>query len=219
VSPRRSMSATTDTPYYPLLLNVSGKSCLVVGGGGVAERKVRILLKFNAAVKLVSPKATKNLIRLADAGRILLVQREYEEGDLEGTALVFAATSQEETNSRIKADAEARRIPVNVVDNPRLCDFIVPSIVRKGSIVIAISTSGTFPALSKKLRKLIAEEIHGDFARYASILGKMRSLLMTTEKDRGKRKAILKKLSEMDMKEVNRMGFRKIKGYLLAPHV
>ena len=206
----------TDTPYYPVFLDVSGKTCVVVGGGGVAERKVRILLRFNASVRVVSPRVTKALSRLAQRGVITIEEREYRENDLEGAALVFAATDVEEINGRIKEEARARNIPVNVVDNPRLCDFIVPSMVRKGPIVIAISTSGTSPFLAKKLRKLIAREIGDDYIKYAAIVGKIRKHLMETEKDKEKRKSLLAALGEMEMEEVNRMGFRAVRARLLA---
>lgn len=197
-------------------MDISGKNCLVVGGGVVAERKARMLLKFNAAVRLVSPKVTKGLLRLQAAGRLALEEREYREGDLQGTAMVFAATDNEDINIKIKAEAQKERIPVNVVDNPRLCDFIVPSIVKKGPIVIAISTSGTLPSLSKKLRALIAGQVSDDYVRYADIVGRIRKLLLEMEKDKEKRKRILGELGEMDIKEVNRMGFRKIKNRFLT---
>jgi precorrin-2 dehydrogenase / sirohydrochlorin ferrochelatase len=216
VSSTLSPSAT-DTPFYPLLLNLAGKECLVVGGGKVAVRKARMLLRFGASVRVVSPAATRTLVKWNEEGKIVMRVGEYDEEDLRGTALVFAATDQEDVNVRIKKDAGSRNIPVNVVDNPRLCDFIVPSLVTKGPISIAISTSGTLPSLSKRLRKLIDREITGDYVKYARILGKVRRLLIDTEKDGRKRKTIMKRLGEMDMKEVNRLGFRKIKRTFLSP--
>ncbi len=212
------LTSGTSKSYYPVLLDLSEKSCLVVGGGDVAYRKVRILLKFNARIKLVSPRVTKSLIRLAEAGRIAIITRGYLTEDLEGTALVFAATDLAEINAKIKADAGERNIPVNVVDNPQLCDFIVPSIVKKGPISIAISTSGTLPSLSKKLRKLITTQITDDYVRYAEILGRIRRLLIETEKDSKRRGMLLRKLGNMDISEVNRMGFRGIKSRFLTTH-
>ena len=193
-----------------MFLNISGKTCLVVGGGAVAERKVRMLLRFNAIVRLVSPKVSRALLRMEAAGKLTVINREYREDDLEGTALVFAATDVEDINKRIKAEAGKRNIPVNVVDNPVLCDFIVPSIVKKGPIVIAISTSGNLPSLSKKLRTQIATLINDDYLRYVDIVGRVRKLLIEKEKDGEWRRQVLGELAEMDMKEVNRMGFRRI---------
>ena len=199
-----------------MFMDISGKTCLVVGGGAVAERKARMLLKFDAVVRLVSPKVTKGLLKLGAAGRLALEEHEYQEGDLEGATLVFAATDEEEINIRIKAEAEKRKIPVNVVDNPRLCDFIVPSIVKRGPIVIAISTSGTLPSLSKKLRGLIARQVSDDYVRYVDIVGRVRKLLLETEKDKEKRRRILGELGKMDIEEVNKMGFHKIKNQFLT---
>lgn len=212
------MKSGTDTPYYPLLLDISKKPCLVVGGGPVAERKVRMLLKFGARVLLVSPKVKKGLLDLAEKGSITVAEREYRENDLEGACLVFAATDAEEINRRIKAEAGARNIPVNVVDNPLLCDFIVPSIVKKGPIIVAISTSGGLPSLSKKLRQSIAKEITHDYIKYARILAKVRKLLIDTEPDKRRRKVLLNELAKIDMEEVNDLGFRKIKDRFLGSH-
>jgi precorrin-2 dehydrogenase / sirohydrochlorin ferrochelatase len=211
----RPLPSGTDTPYYPLLLNLSGRICLVIGGGSVAERKVRMLLKFGATVRLVSPKITKRLHGLGEKGKIFLRKGEYEDADLEGATLVFAATDREEVNARVRSDAALRNVPVNVADNPRLCDFIVPSMVMKGPISIAISTSGTAPSFAKKLRKLIDGQITADHIKYAQILGKIRRLLIDSEKDASKRKAVMKRLGEMEIQEVNRLGFRKIKNQFL----
>jgi precorrin-2 dehydrogenase / sirohydrochlorin ferrochelatase len=207
----------TDIQYYPIFLDISKKPCLVVGGGKVAERKVRTLITFKAVVILVSPKTTRAISRLYQKGAIEVIEREYMEDDLMGIALVFAATGNEEINARIKADAEKRNIPVNVVDNPKLCDFIVPSIIKKGPVTIAISTSGTLPSLSKKLRQLISRQITGDYVRYAYKLGNIRKLLIDTVKDNGKRRQIMKTLVKLDIKELNGMSLRKIMHQFLIP--
>jgi precorrin-2 dehydrogenase/sirohydrochlorin ferrochelatase len=190
--------------------------CLVVGGGNVAERKVRILLKFGAQVKVVSPKLNAPLTRLAEKGRIEVVKREYEGVDLEGTALIFAATNNEETNAKIRKDGAQRRIPVNVVDNPVLCDFIVPSIVKKGPIVIAVSTSGTLPLLSKKLRKEIEALVTGDYMRYLSMLGTFRKHLIEKVKDKKRRSDIMKEIAKMGIKELTVLGLKGIEERFLG---
>lgn len=207
--------SSTKNSYYPLFLDITHKPCLVIGGGRVAERKVKILLRFDALVRLISPKVTQTLIRLAEKGKIEIIKREYEEGDLKGAVLVFAATNKEEINRRIRKEAEKRHIPVNVVDNPDLCDFVVPSIVKKGPIVIAISTSGTMPLLSKKLRKEIQRNITGDYIQYAYLIGRFRELLIEKVKDRKKRSDIMKEIGKIDIKEFTVMDFQKIKDMFL----
>jgi siroheme synthase-like protein len=183
----------------------------VVGGGKVAERKVRILLKFNGSIKVVSPRISSPLRELAEKGRIDLLLKEYAANDLNGVALVFAATNIENINLRIRDDASERNIPVNVVDNPSLCDFIVPSIVKKDPIMIAISTSGLLPSLSKKLRKDIAERITRDYILYASIMGRFRKLLMIKVKDTKYRQSIMKEIAKTNIQDINSMGFKKVK--------
>lgn len=206
-----------DAIYYPIFLDISKKSCLVVGGGKVAERKVFILLKFKATIKVVSPRITNPLKKLAEKGKIHVSLKEYDGKDLDGVALVFAATDIETVNQKIRNDAGKRNIPVNVVDNPSLCDFIVPSIVKKNPIVIAISTSGMIPFLAKRLRKDISERLTNDYVRYASIIGRFRKLLISRVEDKKLRQKIIKEIAKIDIKDVNGMGFNKIKEIFLGP--
>ena len=142
-------------PYYPLFLDLVDKLCVVVGGGAIAERKARGLLKSGARVKLVSPEVTPAVRKLARQGRIEVVPRAYQAGDLDGAALAIAATNREEVNRRVREESKRLSIPLNVVDSPDLGDFIVPSVVRKGPIVVAVSTSGLLPALARRLKEKI----------------------------------------------------------------
>ncbi len=188
----------------------------MIGGGKVAERKVNILLKFSAIIKVVSPRITKTLQRLAEKGRIHVSLKEYSTGDLNGVALIFAATNNESINQKIYEDAEKHNIPVNVVDNPPLCNFIVPSIVKKDPILIAISTSGVLPFLSKRLRKDIAESITRDYVRYADIVGRLRKQLIMKVQDKKLRQIIMKKIAGADIGAINAMGFKKAKETFLG---
>ena len=201
--------------YYPVFLNIGGKLCIVVGGGTVAEQKVKILLKFNTRIKVISPAMTNNLSTLSQKGKIETILREYRDGDLGGAVLVFAATSKKEINEAIKKEALKGHIPVNVVDDPDLCDFIVPSIVKKKSIIIAISTSGTLPLLSKKLRKDIGNLVSQDYLVYAEKIGKLRRLLIESIHDKKRRKAILAEISKTGVKELAGMDTKAIKNKFL----
>jgi siroheme synthase-like protein len=184
---------------------------LVIGGGSVAEQKVRMLLKFNTKVKVISPLFTKNLSNLQKKGKIEIVPREYRKGDIDNAILVFAATNNKEINKVIKTDALSLHIPVNVVDDPVLCDFIVPSIVKKESIIVAISTSGTLPMLSKRLRKDIGTILSKDYIRYAKKIGEFRKILIEKIHDKGKRRRILSEISKMDTRDIVRMDMDTIK--------
>jgi precorrin-2 dehydrogenase / sirohydrochlorin ferrochelatase len=193
-----------------VFFDISDKLCLVVGGGRVAERKVRMLLQFRAKVKIVSPRITMALSDLVKKGRVVLAQKEYSPSDLQGVALVFAATDLKGLNEAIKRDAAIHNIPVNVVDDPTLCDFIVPSVVRKGPIVIAISTSGSLPLLSKKLRKEISAGLNEDYVRYARVVGKFRFLVIERVKNEQKRREIMAQVARMDIKELANMRLSEI---------
>ncbi len=216
VSSRHSRLPIKNNTYYPIFLDISKKPCLVIGGGKVAERKVNILLKFSGIIKVVSPRITKTLQRLAEKGRIHVSLKEYSTGDLNGVALVFAATNNESINQKIFKDAEKHNIPVNVVDNPSLCNFIVPSIVKKDPILIAISTSGVLPFLSKRLRKDIAESITRDYVCYADIVGRLRKQLIMKVQDKKLRQIIMKKIAGADISAINAMGFKKAKETFLG---
>jgi precorrin-2 dehydrogenase/sirohydrochlorin ferrochelatase len=137
--------------YLPIFLDVTGRRCVVVGGGEVAARKVASLLEAGADVVVVSPAVNDELDELARHGRIMLLQRGYETGDIEGAALVYAATDHVELQRRIYDDTRARAIPLNLVDVPSLCTFITPAVMTRGSLQIAVSTEGASPAMAKRI--------------------------------------------------------------------
>jgi siroheme synthase-like protein len=161
-------------PFYIACLRLSGRRCLVVGGGDVGLEKVEGLLTCDAAVTLVAPEAHPELAALAGEGSIRWEQRRYESSDLEGSFLVVAATDDSEVNIGVHEDAEARAMLVNVVDVPPLCNFILPAIVRTGPLAIAISTAGASPALAKRMKREIAELFGEEYARLAVILNDAR---------------------------------------------
>jgi len=134
--------------YYPVFLDLKERLCVVVGGGRVAERKIKTLLRTGARVKVISPRLTASLARLKKRKRIFYLSRTYRRGDLRGAFLAIGATDDRFINERIFGDAAAGRIPVNVVDDPAHSSFIVPSIVQKKDLLVAISTSGKSPALA-----------------------------------------------------------------------
>src|SRR5919204_1274899 len=140
-----------ETPFYIACLRLSGRRCVVVGGGDVGLEKVEGLLACAAEVTLVAPEAIPPLRELAEEGSIRWERREYRSEDLEGTFVVIAATSDTDVNIGVFKDAERRAMLVNVVDVPPLCNFILPAIVRTGPLAIAISTAGASPALAKRI--------------------------------------------------------------------
>ncbi|WP_245574442.1 precorrin-2 dehydrogenase/sirohydrochlorin ferrochelatase family protein [Desulfovirgula thermocuniculi] len=160
--------------FYPALLNLKGRPCLVVGGGKVAERKTRSLLSCAAKVKLVSPRLTPGLQELAAGGQITYLQREFQPSDLEGVFLVVAATDSKEVNRRVAREALARNLLVNVVNDPQSGNFYVPATVRRGPLQIAVSTSGRSPLLARKIRERLEGEFGPAYGCLAEFLGEIR---------------------------------------------
>lgn len=150
--------------YYPIFLTVERQSALVIGGGVVAERKVAMLLRCRARVRVVSPEATRRLAAWARQGKIRWARRAYRTGDLAGAFLAIAATDERRVNQRIAREAARRRVLLNVVDKPEFCTFIAPSIVQRGPLTIAISTAGASPALAKRIRRELESQFGPAYA-------------------------------------------------------
>ncbi len=163
---------------YPMMANLQGRDVLVVGGGGVATRKVKTLAGTGADIRVVSPAITEELQALADAGKITVIRRDFSESDLEGAAIVFAATDDPDLNARVSRQARTRNIPVNDIIHPELCSFFVPSHVRRGDLILAISTSGKSPALARWLRERLEEEFGLEYQRLADWMGTLRGYLL-----------------------------------------
>jgi siroheme synthase-like protein len=163
-----------ETPFYIACLKLTGRRCLVVGGGEIGLEKVEGLLACDGRVVLVAPDAEPELERLAAEGSIEWHRREYRPEDLEATFIAIAATNDTEVNIRVYDDAEKRAMLINVVDVPPLCNFILPAIVRTGPLAIAISTAGASPALAKRIKAQIADEYGEPYARLAVLLNEVR---------------------------------------------
>ena len=169
-----------ETPFYIACLKLSGRRCLVVGGGEVGLEKVEGLLACDADVTLVAPEAVDELQELAREGSIRWERREYRSEDLEGTFMVIASTNSTDVNIRVYDDAEKRAMLVNVVDVPPLCNFILPAIVRTGPLAIAISTAGASPALAKRMKREVSELFGEEYARLAVMLNDARGWAKST---------------------------------------
>jgi precorrin-2 dehydrogenase / sirohydrochlorin ferrochelatase len=164
-----------DTPFYIACLRLSGRRCVVIGGGDIGLEKVEGLLACDGDVTVIAPEIVGALRDLADEGSIRWERREYAgAADLEGVFMAIAATSDTDVNIRVYDDAERRAMLVNVVDVPPLCNFILPAIIRTGPLAIAISTAGASPALAKRIRDEIADEYGEPYARLAILLNDVR---------------------------------------------
>ncbi|HCG99807.1 MAG: hypothetical protein A2074_04060 [Candidatus Aquicultor primus] len=184
--------------FYPLYVDLEGRKCVVVGGGEVAERKVASLLECGADVEVISPDSTPGLEELAREGRLRLMRREYSRGDLGGATLAIVATDDNAVNTEVYREATDNQIPVNVVDVPELCSFIVPSTIRRGDLVISISTSGSCPALAKHIREELEETFGDEYGDFCDILKSFRARVIDQYDDPRERKRALGRLIESD---------------------
>lgn len=161
---------------YPLFLKLEGERCLVFGGGNVARRKIQTLLKRGARITCVSRSFSTPLKNLAKKNRLQLILKKTGEGRalLNGARLVVAATSDASFNARVAQSCRKAKILVNVVDNPELCDFYVPAVLERGPLQIAISTGGTSPLFSRRLREALEKVIPPSIGRLLEEIGRLR---------------------------------------------
>jgi precorrin-2 dehydrogenase len=204
---------------YPVALLVEGRRCVVIGGGEVAARKVGSLLEVGALVTVVSPVLGEDLTRRVEHGEIVHRPRAYGRGDLVGAFLAFAATDDEETHAEIAREAEEEGVLLNVVDRPRWCTFIVPSIARRGDLSVAVSTGGASPALARRLREEIEGLVGPEYERAALLLERLRRYLQEHEPRGEERQRILRRLARSELIDLLRGSDAQAVDRLLARHV
>jgi precorrin-2 dehydrogenase/sirohydrochlorin ferrochelatase len=205
--------------YYPIFVDLRGLRCAVVGGGRVAERKVHALLRAGARVHVISPSLTPRLALLAARKKIDLTPRAYRSGDLEGPAsarpdgsralrpgLVFATTDNPETQRAVRKDAEKIGALVNAADDARESDFLVPASFAQGDLLVAISTSGSSPALARRLRRQLQVTLGHEYRGYLRFLREARKQVMRTVPDEAQRAKIFRQLSEAPVMDWLREG-------------
>lgn len=192
--------------YYPIYLNLRDVPCLVIGGGEVAERKTLSLLEAGADVTLVSPAVTPKLGELAFHGKIKHIAGNFEEKYSTGMFLVVAATDSDDVNVRAAGVCKKKHTLVNVASPPEESTFIVPSIVERGDLVMAISTSGASPALSRKIRLELEERYGPEYEVFLTKLALVRKRLKDEVQDRDSRREALQRIIDSDALELFRQG-------------
>jgi len=165
--------------FLPIFLNLRQQTCLVVGGGATATRKVELLLQAQATVTVIAPHLSATLQQWAEAGQIRVQMRTFQADDLHGCSLVIAATNDKQVNAEVSRLAKSRLIPVNVVDQPELCSFIMPSIIDRSPVQIAISTGGASPVLARLLRAKLEALIPAAYGRLATFIASFRDKVKT----------------------------------------
>ena len=198
--------------YYPIYLNITNKRCIVVGGGEVGERKAERLLECGAHVVVIGRALTPLLEKMKEEGRIDHIDADYDDAYLEQASVVIGATNRDDVNKRISGDAGKRGILVNIVDDPARCDFILPSLVKRGDLVIAVSTGGRSPALAKKLREDMEASFGPEYETFLEIMGNLRKVAIAGGCSPEDNKKMFELLVKSDIlrliRENNREGIR-----------
>jgi siroheme synthase-like protein len=192
--------------YYPVYVELREQPCLVIGGGKIAEGKVDCLCAVQAQVTVISPALTPHLRDLVEGQQITYLARTYQPGDLTGAFLVICATDQAEINHQVWQEASANRQLVNVVDDTPRCNFIAPSILRKGDLTIAISTSGKAPALAVRLKERLQRELGSEYERFLELAGELREPLARHIPDFETRKALWYELVDSEIFDILARG-------------
>lgn len=191
---------------FPICLNMQDKLCLVIGGGTVAERKIAALLEHGARVRVVSNAITAQIEKWERENLVKISLRDFKEDDLKGVFLVFIATNDRQVNNEISRLCRQKGILANVVDNPEQCEFFIPAVVRRNSLMIAVSTEGKSPAYARKLRHQLEEIITPAHGEFVDLLGEARVYLQSHVPDINKRKQIIESLVYSDILDLIQVG-------------
>ena len=164
--------------YYPIAVDLQDKKVVVVGGGAVAKRKIDALLQCGADVYIISRELKPGLRRLLEQGKVKLIGRRLIKAYLKGAFLIIASTDDSALNFKVSSLAKKMGIPVNVVDRPTDSDFIVPSVIRRGDLLIAVSTSGKSPALAKRIRERLGKQFGNEYKDFLIMMGRLRNEIL-----------------------------------------
>lgn len=185
--------------YFPISLNINDRFCIVIGGGRVAERKVKGLLEHGARVQVISPQLSPGLAVLCNAGRLQWLERGYEDGDLADAFLVIAATDDPGVQERVHAEAAKNNTLLNVADVPKWCNFILPATARCGDLSVSVSTAGKSPALARKLRQQMESQFGPEYTVLVDMLGDLRDVVLARGLAHEENKVIFGQLAELEM--------------------
>ena len=185
--------------FFPVYLNLKGKRVIVIGGGEVAERKVRSLVETGALITVISPDLTPHLALMGRNRSIELRMRPYRPGDCKDASLILSATADPETSKAVWEEGNRLGVLVNTADQPDLCDFIMPAVVRRADLTVAISTGGASPALAATLRRKIENIIGPEYERLLGLLAKVRPEIRRRIKDEQNRKALHYRVLDSDV--------------------
>jgi len=185
--------------YFPVFLDLKSRLAIVVGNGETAERKVRQLLRYGADVTVITSDPGEQLIAAEASGELTVEHRDYVRGDLAGAAIAICVSADEETRRAVHSEAESVGCLLNVVDAPEMCSFIVPAVVNRDPLQIAVSTGGLAPGLTRQIRREIAEKYGSEWGEYARLLGEVRAIAFELIADPEQRAAALEGVAASDL--------------------
>ena len=189
--------------YYPVMINIKDKEITVIGGGKVAYRKAKGFIAFGCTVKVISPNIINEFEDIED--KLIIINDFYKEGFIKNSFIVVAATDDKDLNKEIGLYCKKRNILCNVVDNPSLSSFIVPSIVKRGDLVISISTNGKSPSLASKIKRDIEEQYSDEYEEYLNLLGNIRNKILDKYENKDEKKELLNNLINMTIEELKNL--------------
>ena len=195
--------------HYSISINLAHRKCVVVGGGKIAERKVQTLLDFGALVCVISPALTNTLRELKTQGLVEHVDDIYDSASLDGAFLAIAATDDMDVNKSVSADAQSRNVLVNVVDVPDLCTFFVPAMVRRGDLVISVSTSGKSPTMASRIRQQLESDFGQEYGELVELLGELRNEVKARYSDISERRRAYLRVLDSDVLDLLAAGQNK----------
>ncbi|NOU96000.1 bifunctional precorrin-2 dehydrogenase/sirohydrochlorin ferrochelatase [Paenibacillus sp. LMG 31456] len=195
------MKERRNKSYYPLMLDIIGKPCVIIGGGAVAQRKAESLIEAGARITLISPACTEQLEEWARVGHVTILKKQYQAGmpELREALLIFAATNQAEINAAVRLEAESMGKLVTVADDSERSGFIVPAVVRRGKLVISVSTAGASPAVAKRVRHELEKTYGEEYEVYLELLHELRVLIKEKVRDTVDRQVIYKSMLEWEL--------------------
>lgn len=185
--------------YYPIMIDLTDREVLVVGGGSVAGRKIATLIEYGAVVSVVSRELSPELKNLVDSGRVKYLGGEFSLVFLKDKFLAFAATDDSDLNRRISRAAQAKGMLINAVDQPADCTFIVPSIIRQGDLTISVSTSGKSPALAKRIREKLSSIFGNEYGLFLRMMGKIRESVLSRSSDQKENSRVFHSIVDSDL--------------------
>jgi len=193
------MNQANSASYYPVSLDLRNRPCFVIGGGNVAVRKVLRLIACGAQVTVVGRKLSDDMSAFVAEGRIRHIDADYHRSQIEGAFLVIGATDRDEVNGLISRDARDLHVLVNIVDDPARCDFILPSVLNRGNLSIAVSTGGESPALAKKIRRELEGVFGPEYAALLFIMGRLRESVLADNRPSDENKALFEAVIQSDI--------------------